>query len=893
LDKQNTPIDSAQDDYAAGTIVFGKFEIVEFIASGGMGRVYKARDVRLNTIIALKVLRREGNKERDLMRFQSEAKTASRLKHKNIATILDFGLFEGTPYLTMEFVEGRSLASILDSESTLPLSLFLEIFIQICEALAHAHKNGIVHRDLKPANIAVRRLQNEELVAKILDFGVAKRIDVLVESDGRLTPTGDIIGSPLYMSPEQSQGIAVTPQSDLYSLACVMWHCLTGSPPFVGETAMETIIHHQKTRPEDLSAQLPDEIPDELSELIYAMLSKSPEKRGDLESSILPSLKQMRSEIQALSVERGMIDLFDNEADTADATIALKPQDGISKTLIFGGALVALVCSVLIFVITAPGKLEHADGKKFALQTMVAMPEKLTLSVEQQRNLSRMTAVQLGKEVNFRLDGSDKHLRTLPDRKLITNISISSSGVTDKGLAYLAEAKGLIRLDASNTRLKTLEHLGQLKSVESIDLKNTDITDDSFRNFSGLNQLRILWLSGTRISDRSLVVLPPLPQLREIDLSNTGLTGSTLAELKKCKLLEVVRLKQTPVSIAGVRALMSGNPTVRLVDLKKNPNLSESEIVTLSNEYPCTSFVPYPSQLAEAEQNAKEQEEKKVFSSARKYYEDCVAMIEKQYGKNDSRLLEHLMAISRQYTYQNKRRRSVPFLQRVIAISKKYNDVDHEIRARDELAAEASERLGFLKAEPLYAANHKFSQTVLAGRPIELDSRCNNLAATYFAVKEFQKAAKLFQESVDLRRGSYGPHSPPQAISNVKLADCYRELRNYSLATRTYNEAVNDLLVSTALRDQQARALVIAYAGLANIEIRNGNLPKAQELNSEACEICKTHSLLGVYVPVLEQRLQILRADKRPQAEIDLVSQTLEATQAAVRKRLEANGTAR
>jgi Serine/threonine protein kinase len=182
-------------------IFAGRYEIIDRIGHGGMGVVYKATDTLLNKVVALKVLTQKKVSDQAVLRFQAEAKAAGKLNHPNIVMILDFGTSEeGEPYMVQEYVEGTNLADLLRPHG-LAIEHALGLFDQICDGLARAHESGIIHRDIKPSNVIVTKMDGGPL-AKLTDFGIAK----LVEADQALTSTGAMVGSPLYMSPEQTRG---------------------------------------------------------------------------------------------------------------------------------------------------------------------------------------------------------------------------------------------------------------------------------------------------------------------------------------------------------------------------------------------------------------------------------------------------------------------------------------------------------------------------------------------------------------------------------------------------------------------------------------------------------------------------------------------------------------
>ncbi len=284
-------------DFTVGSTVFNRYKIIEFISSGAIGRVYKALDLELDIVVALKVLISETHTDRELIRFQSEARLASRLKHQNIATIYDFGLSGTTPYLSMEYVDGESLQSILKNSGRLPLDPALQVLIQVCRALVHAHSHDVVHRDIKPANVVVRYNKDLSLTAKVLDFGVAKRIDVdLSTTEGKVTPPGDLVGSPAYMSPEQSMGSNITAKSDNYSFGCLIWSCFVCEPPILGDTFLETISLVRNQVPPSLKVVCP-EAPEAIVDIADRSLSKDPSLRPDLETDVLPLLEALYDDL--------------------------------------------------------------------------------------------------------------------------------------------------------------------------------------------------------------------------------------------------------------------------------------------------------------------------------------------------------------------------------------------------------------------------------------------------------------------------------------------------------------------------------------------------------------------------------------------------------------------
>lgn len=268
-------------ELADGEVFASKYAILQRLGSGGMSVVYKAKDIGLRRIVALKVLR--GGREMDsgaVRRFQQEARAASRLNHEGIVGVHDFGVAkDGPPYLVLEYVEGQSIAELLEQTGIFSKQRTIDIMLQACDALSHAHAAGVIHRDIKPSNMMLCHINGKEML-RFVDFGIAK-IEKLTESAQKLTQTGEIFGSPLYMAPEQCLGKAVDGRADIYSLGCVMYEMLTGAPPLIGENAVETIYKHLQEQPIPLSKaqQMGNANLSKLEGVVMRCLEKDPDKR--------------------------------------------------------------------------------------------------------------------------------------------------------------------------------------------------------------------------------------------------------------------------------------------------------------------------------------------------------------------------------------------------------------------------------------------------------------------------------------------------------------------------------------------------------------------------------------------------------------------------------------
>jgi len=287
------------DSEAIGSVFADRYEIVGEIGKGAMGMVYKARQRVIDRFVALKVLHPHLlSKEINKKRFEKEARAASSLQHPNLIIVHDFGTSPlGRPFIVMDYVEGPSLQDVLTEQRCLPVNSFLNIFIQCCNGLSHAHKKGVVHRDLKPSNIRLALgPEPDDVLVKVLDFGIAK-IASREGEDQQLTRTGDIIGSPLYMSPEQCRGESLDGRSDIYSLGCMMYQCATGILPFVGKDPFETMYKHIYEKAHSFEKIRPDvKFPDELERIIFKCLDIDVSKRYSSADEVLADLERLRAQ---------------------------------------------------------------------------------------------------------------------------------------------------------------------------------------------------------------------------------------------------------------------------------------------------------------------------------------------------------------------------------------------------------------------------------------------------------------------------------------------------------------------------------------------------------------------------------------------------------------------
>jgi serine/threonine protein kinase len=313
---------------ATGSIFAERYEVIEELGKGGMGKVYKVFDKKIKEKVALKLLKPEiASDEETIERFRNELKYARKIAHRNVCRMFDLGEEQGTHYITMEYVSGEDLKSELIRMGPLSAGKAISIAKQVCEGLAEAHRLGVVHRDLKPQNIMIDRKGN----AKIMDFGIARSL----RGKG-ITAAGVMIGTPEYMSPEQVEGKEADQRADIYSLGIILYEMLTGRVPFEGDTPFSVAYKQKNEAPSDPKKFNP-QIPDGLCQLVLRCMEKEREKRYQ-------SAEEISSELS--KIERGI-------PTTERIVPKRKPFTSREVTVTFGIKKLFIPALVLIVLVIA------------------------------------------------------------------------------------------------------------------------------------------------------------------------------------------------------------------------------------------------------------------------------------------------------------------------------------------------------------------------------------------------------------------------------------------------------------------------------------------------------------------------------------------------------------
>jgi serine/threonine protein kinase len=587
-----------------------RYQVLSLIATGGMGSIYKARQPALNKTVAIKMLKVQNRGDGAWARFEQEAKAVSQLEHPNIIRVYDFGeTADGQPFMVMDFVEGSNLQNLLKAENNLPIEEGLNIFRQICAGMTHAHSRKVFHRDLKPGNIMLSGLEGTNPQVRIVDFGLAKVMDG-TEDLQALTQTGEVFGSPLYMSPEQALGKKVDARSDIYSLGCIMHETLTGTLPLMGATPFETLMKHMNDKPLNLrQAKRDGKYSDELVALCSKTLAKDPNKRFQTMEELREALDAVPEAI-VQAKQRALLQAARNTGaqkklppgqDKTRKPEKEEPANAGSKRPLLLVLAITAVIALAVFAYLAVSSAMNKQPQTSAVQPVVELSRQQAVETKiSQDDLRKMDGYQTTKESDpegtsaICLEGASRTDRDLaqevsknPNTK---SVIIDRADVTDEGIQILEnlplEELTLRRIKISDKGLKVvnsfpklkklclaslsgitdrgLANLRSLNQLDGLDLSsNPDITDKGLSNLP--KSLEILTLRGDPISTTGCARIGELTKLTTLDLGNTLVANDDLKHLQKLSKLKFLGLAGTGISDPGIEHLLKINSLEQII----------------------------------------------------------------------------------------------------------------------------------------------------------------------------------------------------------------------------------------------------------------------------------------------------------------------------------------
>ncbi|MGB6339194.1 MAG: serine/threonine-protein kinase, partial [Candidatus Aminicenantaceae bacterium] len=378
-------LQAPREELTTGSTFAGRYQIIEELGKGGMGKVYKADDIELREKVALKLIKPEISSDKNTVeRFQNELKFARKIVHQNVGRMYDLGKEEGSYYITMEYVEGQDLKGLIRQSGQLAIGTTISIAKQICEGLVEAHRLGVIHRDLKPSNIMI----DKDGQARIMDFGIARSL----KGKG-ITGAGVMIGTPEYMSPEQVEGKEVDQRSDIYSLGAILFEMVAGRVPFEGDTPFTIGVKHKSEIPQD-PKEINVQVPEDLSCIILKCLEKERETRyqsaGEVRSELVRIAEGLPTTEKLVPPQKTVT--------SKEITVTFSKKKLLIPTL---AVLVLAVLAVVIFLfLPKKAPVEHSvavitfenqTGEKSYDYLRKAIPNLLITSLEQSNNIRVVT----------------------------------------------------------------------------------------------------------------------------------------------------------------------------------------------------------------------------------------------------------------------------------------------------------------------------------------------------------------------------------------------------------------------------------------------------------------------------------------------------------------------
>lgn len=622
-----------------GEVASGRYRVLSLIGHGGMGMVYKVEQIFLAKELAMKVLSTRCVSDITVRRFQTEARAAFGIDHPNLISVHDFGLLdERVPFLVMDYISGESLADRISARGTLSVGEAVPIFLRICFGLGYAHQQGVIHRDIKPSNIMLvdNMDAREEGSVKIVDFGIAKFTQSEKNDIQALTRTGEVFGSPLYMSPEQCSGSPVDERSDIYSLGCVFFEALTGTTPFVGANALSTMMLHlgEKT-PSMKEASMGKEFPPLLEQIIVKMLAKSAGDRYQNMAQVAGDLAVLERNLEDPHLLANTVMIVGERKDERKKSGSETHLLSISKTVLYLiMASVVILSSVASSLITLSLKnekhpavkppsnaknlkvdkyLQDLEKRFFTSQDLkIERPIVTNRAITEAIDLRRQYGVCRLKLIyinDFAMDSilkstwirdidfvgsivKNERLGELASLPYFKHLSISHTNLNDEGAQGLAKCPHLANLSVSwsNITAASICSFAKMRSLSYFDISGIALTDESIRLLAEMKQLdRLLLRCSTGLTDESFAPMAK-SNLQFLNVENIPIGDGATIYLSQMRKLNSIAIGSTKISARGVERLLV-NEKLKTIMYVPTAELTESDVSILSRRHPNCQFL--------------------------------------------------------------------------------------------------------------------------------------------------------------------------------------------------------------------------------------------------------------------------------------------------------------
>ncbi len=537
-------------------VFLDRYQILEKIGKGGTGTVFRAQDLRLPRVIALKLLNSDKLSERNITRLHKEARTICQLQHANIVDIYDFVVTaKGEPVLAMEYVEGKPLDAIIEEDGAMNLRDSIDVFLQICDAMDYAHSRGVLHRDLAPTNILVWRNIRGRVECKVVDFGIARVEDL---QNNTISKTGVMVGTVTVISPEQARGHDVDQRSDVYSLGCLMYRVLTGKFPFLGASSIETVQKQLNEPAPSLAAGNPESMyPSDLEEIIAKTLRKDPAERFQSMKDLRATLEEIFTALDTKVIRVGGL------SGTTTAILPVRAPSNRSTTPASNALpkwiwLAPLAVAPFVFLIAAFLNWQKID------ETFNATPVKpdATLTTGGKATDDYRIFSKNGKPWMKVYANLSSCLLALKERPDVQRLDISGIPLTTRELEQIAELPIVIIDLRDNTKVDDdyLKILSKCKTLRSILIKNAPgVTDNGVKYLAKLPKLNILLLTKTSVGNEAVSSLSKV-NLYGLYLGETLVTNKCVPDLIAMKELKALKVGDTSIDNLAVRKIMVERP---------------------------------------------------------------------------------------------------------------------------------------------------------------------------------------------------------------------------------------------------------------------------------------------------------------------------------------------